>query len=101
LYHAGKREQRDFLSPDKIVFAACGIPIKNKEIPFYVNETFYSALERWYTTKLWGLANGYIGWANEPSDYIDAITTIESEKNAVEVEEMEKKMKPKTESTSK
>jgi hypothetical protein len=80
------------VSPDKYVYAACGVPIKNKEIPEYVNDTFYSALEHWYKTKLWGLANGGIGWANEPIGYIDAITLLEAEKNAIENEEMEKRM---------
>lgn len=53
-----------------------------------MDETFWSALEKWYMTKTWGLANGNIGWANEPMEYIEAITLLESEKNAVEVEEM-------------
>jgi hypothetical protein len=54
-----------------------------------MDETFWSALEKWYYTKTWGLANGNVGWANEPMQYIEAITLLESEKNAVEVEEME------------
>lgn len=86
----GKRDINPKLALDKIVTAACGIPIKNRDIPKYVNEVFWSALERWYYTKLWGLANGN-GWANEPVDYIEAITTIESEKNAIEIEEMEQR----------
>jgi hypothetical protein len=47
-------------------------------------------LEKWYYTKLWGLANG-AGWGNEPKDYIEVITLIESEKNSIEAEEMEKR----------
>ena len=38
---------------------------------------------------MWGLANGNIGWANEPSDYIEAITIIESESNKIQQEEMD------------
>jgi hypothetical protein len=56
-----------------------------------MDETFFSALDKWYHTKLWGLANGSVGWANEPADYMDAITLIENEKNTIEVEEMEKR----------
>jgi len=40
-------------------------------------------------TKMWGLANGNIGWANEPSDYIEAITIIESVSNQIQQEEMD------------
>jgi hypothetical protein len=77
--------------------------IENQDIPKYVNEEFYEALNAWYYTKLWGLAHGTtLGWANENKSYIDAITTIEAEKNAVENEEQQARMeeaekkKPKT-----
>jgi hypothetical protein len=48
------------------------------------------ALRAWYYTKTWGLANGLVGWANEDADYIEAITALENEQNAMENEEMEK-----------
>jgi hypothetical protein len=70
----------------------CGEVITWDDIPKYLDETFYSAVERWYYTKLWGLANGNIGWANEPKDYMDVITLIESEQNAIEHEETTKRM---------
>jgi hypothetical protein len=68
------------------------------EVENYVNDTFYYALQYWQLTKMWGMANGSTGWANEPIEYIDAITALESEQNAIEAEEMEKihsKNKPK------
>lgn len=50
-------------------------------------------MEAWQLTKVWGLANGNIGWANEPRSYIEAITILESESNKVQIEEMEAKRK--------
>jgi hypothetical protein len=47
-------------------------------------------MEKWQLTKMWGLANGAVGWANEPSIYIEAISILESENNKIESEEMEK-----------
>lgn len=45
----------------------------------------------WSTTKRLGtLANGQ-GWANEPMQYIEAITIIDSIHDQVEAEEMEAK----------
>ena len=69
-----------------------GEAITWNDIPKYLDETFYSAIERWYYTKLWGLANGGIGWANEPIDYMEAITLIEAEQNTIENEEATKRM---------
>jgi hypothetical protein len=44
-------------------------------------------------TKMWGLANGTeVGWANEPMDYINAITVLETISNEVEREETEARM---------
>lgn len=39
---------------------------------------------------MWGLAHGG-GWASEPTEYIEAITAIESENNMIENEEIEAK----------
>ena len=72
------------------VFAAHGKAIKAKEIAEYCDETFYSALEKWALTKMWGMPLGG-GWAEEPVDFLDAITALESEQNAIECEEMDKK----------
>lgn len=58
------------------------------QVKDYVNEDFYSALQAWQLTKMWGLANGNVGWANEPIEYIDSISILESEQNAMEAEEM-------------
>jgi len=41
---------------------------------------------------MWGNANGGIGWANEASEYVDAISVLESESNKMEQEEMEARM---------
>ncbi len=65
-----------------------------------MNELFWSALERWYYTKLWGLAHGN-GWADEPLQYIQAITVIESEQKSIEAEEHEKAMEDMKNKSSK
>lgn len=67
-----------------------GESIREKDIPLYVNEFFYSAIERWALTKMWGLAHNK-GWADEPVEYINAITVLENEQNKMEQEEMEKR----------
>lgn len=74
-----------------------GKAIRAGDIAQYRTEEFYSAMEVWQITEAWGLANGNIGWANEPRDYIDAITILKSEDNAIQQEEMDKtKNKNKT-----
>ena len=55
-----------------------------------MTEEFFSALHAWHLTKTWGLANGSVGWANEDADYIEAITTLENEQNAMEKEEVDR-----------
>ena len=62
------------------------------DIDSYFDDTFYSAMEVWQLTKTWGMANGSLGWGNEPRDYIEAITTLESESIKVENENMKKSM---------
>ncbi len=71
------------------VGAYCGIAVYADTVEDYVNNEFYYALQYWQMTKMWGLANGNNGWANESFDYIDAITALESEHNAMENEAME------------
>lgn len=59
----------------------------------YLDEFFWSCLHAWNMTKMWGLANGTAtGWNNEPIEYIDAITILESESNKCDQEEMEARM---------
>lgn len=93
LYRAGKltnakahgkgREHR-------LVGAFCGVPVYADTIEDYVNDEFYFAFQYWQYTKMWGMANGNIGWGNEPLEYIDAITALETEQNTIEHEEMDK-----------
>jgi len=66
-----------------------GIIIRAKDLQSYCDEYFFSAMEKWALTKMWGLPNG-CGWANEPSEFIDAITALESEQNKMEKEQMDK-----------
>lgn len=70
--------------------AVDGKAIRAKDIEYYCDETFFSALEKWFYTKLWGLAQPG-GWACQPLDYLDAITAIESENNLIENEELQEK----------
>jgi hypothetical protein len=74
----------------RVIGAFCGVVVYADTVENYVNETFYYALQAWQLTKMWGMGNGSLGWGNEPIDYIDAITALESEQNALENEEMEK-----------
>lgn len=89
MYKAEKHNIRPdrWIRPDKLVYAACGVAIRAKDVETYCDETFFSALEKWFLTKLWGLARAG-GWADQPIDYIEAITAIESENNRIENEEM-------------
>lgn len=64
--------------------------VYDRDIPKYVDEYFYSCMERWALTKMWGLANSG-GWAEQPVEYINAISTLENEYNRIESEEIEKK----------
>lgn len=47
-------------------------------------------MERWALTKMWGMAHNK-GWADEPVEYINAITALENEQNKMEYEEMERR----------
>lgn len=73
--------------------------LRKSEIKQYLTEEFASALDAWNKTTLYGLANGNIGWANEPSNYIDAIFALESEKNRMDAEEAEERQKKMGKST--
>jgi hypothetical protein len=70
----------------------CETTVYVNEIEKYCNEYFFSALQAWYNTKKWGLANGN-GWANEPMGYLEAINVLEVENDKMEQEEMDKKSK--------
>ncbi len=71
-----------------------GTIVRNRDIPFYCSpermELVSEAITLWHRTKKWGLANGAIGWANEPKGYIEAISIIESENDNLEREQMKK-----------
>jgi hypothetical protein len=67
-----------------------GTIARDRDIPTYVNEYFYSCMEKWALTKMWGLAHNK-GWADEPVEYINAISVLENEHNKIEAEEMEQK----------
>lgn len=62
--------------------------IKAGDVAKYCDEYFFSCLERWALTKMWGLAHGQ-GWANEPVEYINAISVLENEQNMMEGEQIE------------
>jgi hypothetical protein len=68
-----------------------GVVVRAGELRNYCDETFYSAMEHWGMSKTWGLANGSVGYGNEPLDYIRAITVLESESNVIQQEEMEER----------
>jgi hypothetical protein len=50
--------------------------------------TFAYYLMVFQYTKLWGLPHGQ-GWANEPSDILEAITALELEQREIESDMME------------
>jgi hypothetical protein len=80
-----------------------GKVIRAYEVAQYMTEYFYSALQAWQLTKMWGLAHG-AGWANETVEYVEAISILESESNKMEQEEMDKRseeMKNKSKSKGK
>lgn len=64
--------------------------MKADEVKEYCNEYFFSCLDRWILTKMWGLAHGG-GWADEPLEYILAISILESEQNKMEKEDMDRR----------
>lgn len=69
--------------------AAEGVPILGYQIEEYCNQDFWNAMHAWTLTKRWGLANGNIGWANEPIEYIEAITILDSISDEMENEQIE------------
>lgn len=75
------------------------IVIRAGDVEKYCDEYFFSCLERWALTKMWGLAHGR-GWAEEPIEYINAISILENEQNMIEGEEIEA-AKEKSKSSSK
>lgn len=90
MYRSGKHELKiTKANSNKIVDAAEGVPIYGYQIAEYCNNTFWDALQAWSLTKRWGLANGNVGWANEPMEYIEAITVLDSVSDAMENEAME------------
>lgn len=74
----------------KPLVAVDDVIVCDQDIPKYMTEYFYSCMERWALTKMWGTAHNR-GWADEPLEYIQAISTLENEYNKVQNEEMEAK----------
>ncbi len=80
------------MAEEGLALAKYGVKVKNKEIADYCDDYFFSALHAWYMTKTWGMAfKG--GWAEQPLEYMEAITTIESVHNEIESEESEARAK--------
>jgi len=77
---------------NKVALAKYNKVVYNREIQDYCNEFFFSAMQAWYYTKTWGMAFSG-GWAEQPCEYLEAITAIEGAYNEVENEEMEKSNK--------
>ncbi len=77
-----------------------GEVIKKGDIAKYMTEEFYEAIYLWSMTKKWGLANGNVGWANEPRDYVEIISIIEDIHNAVENEKFDQKKGDVTDSVT-
>lgn len=72
------------------VLAYEGTVVRAEEVKEYCDEYFFSCLDKWILTKMWGLAHGK-GWAEEPLEYISVISILESEQNKMEKEEMDRK----------
>lgn len=65
--------------------------VTRDEVKGYVDDPEFNYLVSIYQyTKLWGMPNGN-GWANEPTDILDGITSIELEAKAIESEMYESK----------
>lgn len=73
--------------------AVDGTVVRAGEIESYCDDEFYHALALWQTTKVLGNPNGAVGWANEPSDFVETFMALEYEDNAVTAEQMEKDRK--------
>jgi hypothetical protein len=66
------------------------IIVTRDEVKGYVTDpAFGFYLQCYQYTKLWGGINGK-GWAEWPSDILEAVTALEYESRAIEKEEMEK-----------
>ena len=77
---------------NKVALAKYNTVVYNREIKDYCDDFFFSAMHAWYMTKTWGMAFSG-GWAEQPYEYLEAITAIEGAHNEVENEEMEKSKK--------
>lgn len=68
-----------------------GTLVWDDEVDYYLNDTFYSALEAWWFTKKFkGPPNGQ-GWYNENVLFKEAYATLESESDAIQKEEMDER----------
>lgn len=64
------------------------IVTRDEVLKYVKDEAFLFYLSVYQYVKLWGMPNGN-GWANEPSDILDAITALEIEQREIEHDEIE------------
>jgi hypothetical protein len=94
LYKSGVNAIKQWkTTPDKLVGVWYKTSVYAKDIDLYLDDFFYSALHAWYITKTWEKFAFIGGWAENPMDYIDSITALESVYNEFEQEQMEKQRK--------
>jgi hypothetical protein len=77
---------------DHLIEGLYDVIIRFGDIDKYLTENFYAILHAWYMTKTWDKFAFSGGWAEQPIDYIEGITAIESVYNEMEAEEMDKRM---------
>jgi hypothetical protein len=76
-----------------------GTLVYEDQISYYLDDTFYSALEAWWFTKKFkGPPHGE-GWANENVWFLSAYAAIESENDAIQKEELDAKRNEATKPT--
>jgi hypothetical protein len=66
-----------------------GVIVTRDEVKKYVDEVFFHYYNIFLISSFWGLPNGSIGWGNEPSDIVQALTAFKLEQNAIEAEQIE------------
>lgn len=93
LYRAGKHKvQYPKVALDKPLFSYYGKVISPREITSYLDSRFYQALQDWSMYEYMGLPNGsQLGWANEPSWYIESVVAIQRAHVDAEREEQEER----------
>jgi hypothetical protein len=71
------------------------------EISAYCTNEFFEVLGLYQLTKIMGNPNGAVGWANEPLAFVEAFLALESEDNAIQREEMDKRERESASKTGK